>query len=248
MLLFDQAFRATRGRKALRLREDFCGTFRLSAEWVKQSKEHRALGLDIDPEPLHYGRRNHYRELRPSQRSRLSVRKQNVLMPTRQTSDVIAACNFSLYTFKSRELLLKYFKSCLKSLASDGVLILEMAGGPGMIAKMRERKTVRAPQLRIPGKKFTYVWEQKDFDPITHDALYYIHFKLNDGRELKQAFEYDWRLWTIPEVRDILVEAGFSSSRVYWESEHKGVGTGEYVEAKRGDNAYSWIAYVVGVK
>ena len=42
-----------------------------------------------------------------------------------------------------------------------------------------------------------------------------------------------------------LADAGFKSSAVYWETEHKGEGTGEYIRSETGDNAYSWIAYVV---
>jgi len=35
---------------------------------------------------------------------------------------------------------------------------------------------------------------------------------------------------------------------VYWETEHKGVGTGEFVRTEHGDNAHAWISYIVGIK
>ena len=112
-----------------------------------------------------------------------------------------------------------------------------------MIAPMRERKTIDGGRLG----KVTYTWHQKSFDPITHDASYGIHFKFKDGKVMKDAFTYDWRLWTIPEVRDAMKEAGFPESCVYWETEHKGEGTGEYIRMENGDNAYAWVAYIVGM-
>jgi hypothetical protein len=94
---------------------------------------------------------------------------------------------------------------------------------------------------------FTYTWEQRSFDPISHDAHYAIHFKLANGRRIQNAFEYDWRLWTIPEVRRALQEAGFPESRVFWEeADEDGYGSDVYSEVKKGDNAHSWISYVVG--
>lgn len=221
------------------LREDFCGTFRLCCEWIKRNRRNSALGLDLDPEPIRYGRRVHQSKLNAEQKRRLSVVKQDVLVPTQAKSDIIVACNFSFYIFKERKTLIKYFKSARSSLRSSGMLLLEMAGGPGMIATMRESKRL---------DRFTYVWDQRSFNPITHDAKYSIHFKLDSGKNLNHSFTYDWRLWTIPEVRDALLEAGFDDAVVYWESEHKGKGTGEYLRTNTGDNAYSWIAYVVGVR
>src|SRR5690242_390437 len=41
-------FKSIRGKKPLSLREDFCGTAILCAEWVKSSKDRTATGLDID--------------------------------------------------------------------------------------------------------------------------------------------------------------------------------------------------------
>ncbi len=224
-----------------RLREDFCGTFILSCAWVKRSPRNYAWVVDLDPEPLEYGKKNHWQHLSQPEQKRLSILKRDVLLTTQAKVDLVVACNFSFFIFKERKILLQYFSSCLKSLRNQGVLILEMAGGPGMITSTREQKTVKDQE------KFVYIWDQKSFDPITHDAKYSIHFKLANGTQLKNAFNYHWRLWTIPEVRDLLEEAGFKRSIVYWESTLNGEGTGEYVSMEQGDNAYSWIAYIVGV-
>jgi SAM-dependent methyltransferase len=241
---FYKLYQEVTQKEARSLREDFCGTFQMSCEWVQLHPKNTALSLDLDPEPLKYGKDNNRTKLSDHQKRRLRVVQQDVLIPTQQLSDLIIACNFSFFIFKQRELLRKYFKSCLQSLNPGGVLLLETVGGPGMIEHGRETKTVQWNKQ----KKFKYTWHQKVFDPITHFGQYAIHWKLWDGTILKDAFTYDWRLWSIPELREILAEAGFSKSLVYWETEHRGRGTGEYMQMENGDNAFSWIAYVLGVK
>ena len=96
---------------------------------------------------------------------------------------------------------------------------------------------------------FTYIWDQDEFNPITHDCKFYIHFKLRQGKTIRKAFTYDWRLWTIPEVEDVLKEAGYKEVRVYWEDEDEdGEGNGVYRRRKSAENSLSWIAYIVAIK
>ena len=243
--MFSTMFQEIRKTPAKQLREDFCGTFLLSCHWVRQNPKNTALCLDIDPEPLEYGKKKHWARLTDDQKQRINLGQANVLKSTRIKNDLIVGCNFSFFVFKERELLLQYFKSALKSLNSKGLLILEMAGGPGMITTpSKEQRTI----YRTPKEKFVYVWEQKSFDPIDRTARYAIHFKLQNGTVLKNAFTYDWRLWTIPEIRDAMKEAGFKDTCVYWETSHQGEGTGEYARIEQGDNAFAWIAYVIGIK
>ena len=232
-----------RGNYPFRLREDFCGTFQLSCAWVSRNRANSAMGLDLDPTPLAYGKRRHLPKLKPEQRKRIQVLKQNAISVTKPGADVILVGNFSFFILKQREDLVRYFKAARKSLIKNGIFMLEMAGGPGMIARMTERRTVHVN----PKRKFNYQWDQKSFDPIHRNGKYSIHFAFSDGKKIRDAFTYDWRLWTIPEVRDALKEAGFSKSVVYWETSYKGEGTGEFLAMEKGDNAYSWIAYVVGL-
>ena len=167
-----------------------------------------AIGLDLDPCRLLTGK-NHLSK-QPSVRRRVKpLRKTSVTSPK---ADVVAACNFSFCVFKKRADLIAYFKSVLRSLGRTGILVLEQSGGPGMIQKCKERTSHNEPGLG----RFTYVWDQKAFDPITHDAKYAIHFRFPDGRKIENAFEYDWRLWSIPELREAMEEAGFGSTHVYW--------------------------------
>ena len=62
---------------------------------------------------------------------------------------------------------------------------------------------------RTKHKGFTYVWDQSSFNPVNHDLKCFIHFEFSDKSSIKRAFVYDWRLWTLPEIKDCLHEAGF---------------------------------------
>jgi SAM-dependent methyltransferase len=242
---FHAIFQELFNRDGHILREDFCGTFRICCEWVKLDPKNIAFGLDLDPEPLEYGMRKHFKKLKRAEQQRLRVFRQNVMTETSFKADQVVACNFSYQVFKERQTLIRYFRSALKSLKKEGILFLDLAGGPGMIEPTKEKTPIYGNNKK---RLWSYVWDQKSFDPITHDAHYAIHFDLLDGTRKKDVFTYDWRLWTIPELRDCLIEAGFDDVAVYWETEHKGRGTGEYVRMAKGTNDYSWISYIVGIK
>jgi hypothetical protein len=83
-------------------------------------------------------------------------------------------------------------------------------------------------------------------DPITGRTLCYIHFRFPDKSRIDKAFTYDWRLWSIPEVRELLAEAGFSSSTVYWQgTDEDGDADDVFEPAEEGDADLAWIAYIV---
>jgi len=243
--IFDRIFLDARGRQALSLREDFCGTFLISCEWVKSHPARTSIGVDLDPEPIGYGFKNGYRALKPSERKRIRIVREDVMVPKKPRVDLVGAGNFSFFIFKTRDDLRRYFKAVLSSLNREGVFVLEMAGGPGFIVSGREQRTYRVPGLG----KFTYYWDQKSFDPVAQHGFYAIHFKDRYGKMHRDCFTYDWRVWTIPEIREVMIEAGFADSRVYWEDPGPdGEGTDEYVLTGKGDNAHAWIAFVVGIK
>src|SRR5258705_418284 len=52
---FDRAFRTQYGRRPTTLREDFCGPAAVCYEWVRSTPDRRAIGVDLDPEPLAWG-------------------------------------------------------------------------------------------------------------------------------------------------------------------------------------------------
>jgi hypothetical protein len=93
-----------------------------------------------------------------------------------------------------------------------------------------------------------YEWDQAEYNPITGDKVCHIHFEFKDGSRMERAFTYRWRLWTLPELREILGEAGFRTVTVYWEgNDGKGGGNGVFSPKKSGDADASFICYIVAV-
>lgn len=222
------------------LREDFCGTFAICCEWVKLSSRYQAFGVDLDPEPIQYGHENYFPELRPAQRERVGIRQMNVLSPEVPKADVVCAMNFSHFIFKQRETMKSYFKNVHASLKSDGVFIADCFGGS---------QCYGANEEKTQHKGFRYYWDQESYDPVTGHAMFHIHFKPDGRRKIEKVFSYDWRLWSIPELREIMLEAGFQRTHVYWEgTTRSGKGNGVFTRSEKGEECQAWIAYVVGEK
>jgi hypothetical protein len=236
-----RVFKKRYGRHPRTLREDFCGTAVFAADWVKKSPENRAWGIDLDPVPLEWGRRHHVSKLTDEQASRLKLIEGNVLDVGHEPVDVTGAFNFSYFIFKTRDELRHYFEKARASLRDEGLLFLDAyGGGDSMNTSQEDRK--------IEGG-FTYVWDQHAFDPITHDVTNFIHFKFPDGSRLRRAFRYDWRLWTLPEIQELLIEAGFSGTEVYWEgADEDGEGNGIFTLKEHAPDDPAWIAYIVGIR
>jgi len=159
----------------------------------------------------------------------------------KQSVDLVVAMNFSYQIFKTRQQLGDYFRSVRGGLADDGVFIMDVLGGYEVIQETREK---------TKHKGFQYVWEHAHYNPINGDLLCHIHFRFPDGSRLKQAFTYDWRLWTLPELQELLADAGFSRVTVYWEDvdEETGEGAGTYTPATVGESDPTWICFIVAEK
>lgn len=235
-----ETFRALRGREALSLREDFCGTASLSCEWARSSNRRHAIGVDNDADVLDWGRRNRIARLPEAARARVKLLNEDVRTVSSDPVDIVGAFNFSYFCFKTRDEMRGYFARVRDALKPDGVFFLDAFGGPEASDLVKEK-------TKHDG--FTYVWEQAEFEPITGRILCHIHFKFPDGSKIKRAFTYDWRLWTLPELRELLLEAGFSKVRVYWEGDDgEGGGNGEFTEHATGEADLAWIAYLVAEK
>ncbi len=225
------------GRPARTLREDFCGTAVFASAWAAASARHHAVGVDLDPEPLAWGRAHHLNELRPEQRERVELVEADVLTLEPDSFDIVVAFNFSYFILRKRHELRGYFESIRKSLSEHGLLILDVYGGPEAQERREERREY---------EDFTYVWDQDRFDPITHAATCLIHFEFPDGSEIRDAFRYRWRLWSIPELRDLLQEVGFQETTVYWEGTEKRTNepNGVYRPRKHAEDDPAWVAYI----
>jgi len=240
--LLNRVYKDAYGKPARILREDFCGTFAVCCDWVRGRPKRRAIGVDIDPEPLNWGRSHNLSQLSPKAQARIELIQGDVRTVHGPKADIVAAQNFSFCIFKTRDALRAYFASALQNLKTEGVLLLDMMGG----SECLEEETEDVHKQ----KGFKYVWEQHRFDPITHNCTCFIHFRFKDGSELNRAFRYDWRLWTIPELRELLTEAGFRKTWVYWEGTDRETGEGNDIFRRRehAESDPAWIAYIVGVK
>ena len=237
IVFFADRFRERRGREPAVLREDFCGTALLSAHWLREGPERRALSVDIDTDTLAWGRRHNFSK---AELKRVDLRCADVREVDRPKADLACAMNFSFCVFKTRPDLGAYFTAVHHGLRKDGIFLLELYGGTEAIQPIAERREV---------EDFVFVWEQERYNPITNETLCHIHFEFADGSKLKKAFTYDWRLWTVPEVRELLADAGFRSTDVYWERvDDNGEGTGEYVLTEEEENQEGWLVYVVAAR
>ncbi|KAI3408608.1 uncharacterized protein J3R85_020202, partial [Psidium guajava] len=165
--------------------------------------------------------------------------------------DIVCAFNYSCCCLHKRKELVLYFKHVLGFLSRrGGIFVMDLYGGTSSEQKLR---------LQRRFANFKYVWEQAEFDIIERKTRISLHFHLQKPqKKLPHAFSYSWRLWSLPEIKDCLEEAGFQSVH-FWirqmpDSENiksiEGFGIGKdvkYEEVKIFEQQDSWNAYIVGV-
>lgn len=237
---FNEKFEEIRGRKPYTLREDFCGTGAITCAWADQGPEHFSYGIDLDPEPVEYGKENHLAKLDGEAQKRVSYLLENVLTAKTPKVDVAFAFNFSYFIFKQRAELLDYFKKARETLNDDGVFFVDLFGGP-------DSQTVMVDV--IDHGDFKYYWECQKFNPLNNHCRFAIHFKRKGEKKRKDVFVYEWRMWAMSELKDLLLEAGFSRCVSYWEGEDEdGDGDGNFFVAEDADNCDAWVTYIAAVK
>lgn len=234
----EATYKAIRGNDAIFLREDFSGTGQTAAEWLTRNDKNKAWAIDLDDEVLEWGVNNVQNKL--DHPENLIYKKADVRNSGINNMDVVLAMNFSYFLFMQRNVLRDYFVSVKNSLEETGVFFLDAFGG-------HEAAKVLTEERECEG--FTYIWDQATFNPINSEMQCYIHFKTDDGIEYNKAFSYYWRLWTLPELQELLLEAGFSQVDVYWEGtdEESGEGDGKFVPSKIGTPDAGWVCYIVAL-
>jgi SAM-dependent methyltransferase len=248
---FTRVFKRHRGRPLRKLREDFCGTAHLACEFLKRHPENHAWGIDLHEPTLNWGIRHHVLPLGKAA-ERLILIRDDVRTARTPGMDAVAALNFSYQVFKSRDELREYFRAARAALAPDGIFFLDAFGGTEAVDELQETRKIEpftGPDGRIYDS-FTYVWDQKEFNVVRNDILCHIHFRFRDGTEMKRAFTYDWRLWSLPELQEIMIEAGFKSTEVYLEGWDEDADDADGVFRRRDwyDNIEGWVGYVVGLR
>ncbi|KAG6586006.1 hypothetical protein SDJN03_18739, partial [Cucurbita argyrosperma subsp. sororia] len=174
--------------------------------------------------------------------------KRNITLPAR---DIVCAFNYSCCCLHSRKDLVTYFKHARASLSrKGGIFVMDLYGGTSSEQKLK---------LQRKFANFKYIWEQAEFDIIGRKTRISLHFDLKkQQKKLRHAFSYSWRLWSLPEIKDCLEEAGFRSIHIWIrqmpDTEEirsiEGFGTGsevKYEEVETFQQKDSWNAYIVGV-
>lgn len=274
------------GRVPLHFQEDFCGTALLSTEWLHSDARRTAIGLDLDVEALEWCMENNVNKVGADVSSRIFLFHGNVLQPLEAklvnvatqylmqnvtlgdseddspdhklmkdfqfpARDIVCAFNYSCCCLHTRQELVSYFKHALSALnKKGGIFVMDLYGGTSAEHELRM-------QRKFPN--FTYVWEQAEFDIIKRKTRISLHFNLHKPqRKIRHAFSYSWRLWSLPEIKDCLEEAGFQSVH-FWirhmpDSEDirstYGLAAGrdiKYEEVTSFQQQDSWNAYIVGV-
>jgi len=243
----DETFESTRGRQATIIREDFCGTANTSTEWVKRRPGNRAIGVDLDPEVIEWGLANNAPEIPEERRGDMTLLTEDVLKVQTEPVDAVLAMNFSYWLFRDRDTMVSYFRRVRDALVDDGIFFLDAYGGWEAHQTVEEERECEG---------FDYVWEQVRFDPISNAMDCAIHFIFPDGSKMTNAFTYSWRLWSLPEIRELLEEAGFSKVRFFWEGADEDdededgtfAGNGEFEEVTEAESDPGWICYIVAEK
>lgn len=189
-------------RNIITLGEDFSAAGAIARAFLALSPEHRAVCVDLDPVAL--GRLAEM--LDPSLLSALTIRNRDVA-EARDPVDILAALNFSLCEIHNRPGLVAYLRNARQRLNPGGLFIADLYGG-------MDAMSVGESEEELPGG-VRYVWEQRKADPLTGRVVNAMHFHLPTGPTLRDAFVYHWRLWTVPELRDAMTEAGFQTLEVH---------------------------------
>ncbi len=243
-------FRHLRGRPPRSLRDDFCATAALAAGFALRDPANVAYGVDLDPRALAWARDHRLARLRGDAPRRVHLVRGDVRTARVPRVDLTLAYNFSYWVMKSRPDLVGYFRAARRGLKKDGLFVVNAFGGSDAMRPLVEKRRIPAKQApdgwALP--PFTYVWEQAAFNPIDHAFRCAIHFEFARGRPLRRAFTYDWRFWTLPEIREAMAEAGFAESRVYveaWDDETRP----DPPRARRRvmPQQETWLALVAGI-
>jgi len=200
--------RAVHGNHPSVLGEDFCGTAALSREWVRTVPGAGAIAVDADPEPLRRARGGEGLEV-------ILGDVVDATDPGRHAVDILFAGNFSIGYWHTRADLLGYLRYARARCRAGGVFVCDTYGGESAFLTGSVIRDHRAPDGRI----VRYTWEQREADPLTGMVTDVLHFQvIRSGvieEEYPDAFVYRWRLWSVPELREAMLEAGFADTEVY---------------------------------
>jgi len=240
-----EMLRAIAGPRARRLREDFCGTAAVSRWWVKREgaralgvdcdeealrkaeelggKEAGRLETCLTAEEEVGGKAEGEAEgeaggrIGSESRSTWEFRRSDLVEgEVAGRADVVFVGNFSIGYFFDRRGLVRYLERSRGVLeSSGGVFVCDTYGGASAFALGSTTRKFFTPD----GTSVHYHWSHDVVDPLTGMVENSISFRVEVGgeivEEIPRAFVYRWRLWSIAELREAMVEAGFVRTAVF---------------------------------
>jgi SAM-dependent methyltransferase len=243
------------------LREDFSGTSAESVAWVAAEAGRTAVAIDQDRATMAWARQRAARLL-GDEADRVRFVEADVLTvepPRVSAADVISVLNFSILYFHQREQLAQYLQHAQRCLAPGGILVTNVFGGPGALRTRIDRRRVEpvSKSANEPAPPpFEYRWEQRGYNAVSGRIDCRIHFTVDSAQDhtacadIEDAFRYDWRLWTIPELVELMHEANFADVQV-WRHTYdpsKGADGVMFGPVDRIENEDTWLAYVIGLR
>jgi hypothetical protein len=248
------------GGQPTMLREDFCGTAGVARYWCREAAKRddngRALAIDLDAQTLVKAgslssQEPWARRLQLVQADALAADFDPALRSVDPAADVIFVGNFSIGYIHQRTALMHYLRNCKLRLDrgqggfGGGVFVCDTYGGAGAfkLGGLTRAHPARGREI------IRYHWVHESADPLTGIVENSISFRVEtDGevvQELPRAFVYRWRLWSIHELREAMLEAGFRETAVYKDVNVAPGQTPEPVTDPRelGDD---WIVLIVG--
>jgi len=202
---FRKCYRMLYNKVATKFREDFCSTALLSCEWVKNNVMNTAVGLDIDPEALAWGLEHNVNNL-TSGSDRIRLLDHNVLTPYDQKEkfEIICSLNYSHFLLTKRRDLLTYFSNVYKSLDPKGIFILDFYGGSHIYEDHKYAKEKSQHFYQFSGKQMNILNNQSKCS---------LNYKVN--KKFIPHFSFDFRIYSIIEMREALEEAGFKKFKLH---------------------------------
>lgn len=192
------------GATALSLAEHFAGSAALSRAFVASRDDRRALALDLDGGALERARGV----------ERLETLTCDVREALHAPVDIVHAGNFSLGYLHTRRELVDYLRRARASLAPGGLFACDTYGGASAFSLGSSQRRVELDGER----ELTSLWERRAADPFTARVENVLSFRVTARGELlahwPDAFVYRWRLWSVPELCDALLEGGFAPPRI----------------------------------
>lgn len=206
---FRKIYRNIYSRVPISIREDFCGTGFISCEWVKMNFENTSIGIDIDDDPLEWGRKNNIMNLSGGD-DRVKLYNHNVLEEwnSKQKFDMILSLNYSHFLLNKRIEFLTYLKNVRKNI-EKGFLVLDFFGGSKIYFDSSLKRHFGQEK-----DDHSYEFKSKKLDLLNNFAYCSINFKLGK-RKLNNLYNFKFRVYSIPEMVDCLTDAGFSKFRIF---------------------------------